>query len=1006
MKKLFYIFASAIVALGAVACQNEIEEGIDTNTNVESLSFTADIDETTRVAFDENGKTVWAAGDIIEVICGENTYEFTNTAEEVNTFTCTQTGVTGIVGQEVMAIYSYEQCQNLESSKGIAGSHLVAEGVFPEAEQGEALIFRLQNALLYFTATTDVTFTSSVAIFVVDNVEKNELTVAASEEKQYVAINGATTDFSYSANGVLIKSLTGFTFNVGMKYNLGTLDGVRITAVDKLNEQIAEGATTITLTEDVVFEEGDVLTIPAGKEVTIDLGGKTMTAVSQATTKTDNMIENKGNLTLTNGTIDYADVTVMTADPGYASNTIYNANGATLTIEEGVTIINNSGASVANYGYPHCIDNAGTLVINGGTFTNNANYSAMRIWCSKDDDTNVTINGGTFNGCIDFHNPDGNANKGTLTINGGTFNGDGFTNAAVRLLGFGTDVDEMVSTITGGTFNKQIKISNYTGGEMNAQVFFVSGGKFNVEPTGFLAENCVTYVDGEYYVAAPMADAMQVASEIRVSNEIDLAKVSLNGYTGAITGVGEAAALSTRNYTVAANANEFYNIQNSTITFQNIDLLFPTADIDFLQTGIVGKSSTFTLDNCYIEGQFTLNGNATWNFNECDFVSTEEGAYCSFVYGATKATFTECDFKGVDRAAKVYGTGGNIDVVYDNCTFTSTTTNKAAINIDANYATTTVAINGCSQTNMNDLYAVVGTKATVTIDGVMIGAVAMVNSTYYKTIEEAIAAANGDVVTLLADAKVSKACVINANTHTLTTGEGFLALKNYANDKGYYDVVATEAQTKFTIAGSFNSWGAATAMVKIKGTNVMVAKGVELEANTTMLFLEDGSYDYARGAKNETATLNTLEAVGSNDIKVTTAGTYDIYYLGGGYVILADGKVLPNVHFEAASASFYLKPNKDWLGGGARFAAYFCNGSSAAKWVNMTDSDYDGLWEVTTPNGENHKHIIFCRKNGANNTNGWDGNQWNQTADLTISGNTGNVYKITGWDKSGAWIAK
>ena len=95
----------------------------------------------------------------------------------------------------------------------------------------------------------------------------------------------------------------------------------------------------------------------------------------------------------------------------------------------------------------------------------------------------------------------------------------------------------------------------------------------------------------------------------------------------------------------------------------------------------------------------------------------DDGAYASFVYGCTKVTFNDCSFSGVDRAAKIYGTGGAIEAEYNNCTFTSTTSNKYAVNIDASYATTKVALNSCSQTGMPGLYAVVGTKATVWVDG-------------------------------------------------------------------------------------------------------------------------------------------------------------------------------------------------------------------------------------------------------------------------------------------------
>jgi hypothetical protein len=113
-----------------------------------------------------------------------------------------------------------------------------------------------------------------------------------------------------------------------------------------------------------------------------------------------------------------------------------------------------------------------------------------------------------------------------------------------------------------------------------------------------------------------------------------------------------------------------------------------------------------------------LNGGADWTFNKCVFGGAEVGAYASFVYGASKATFNNCSFSGVDRAAKIYGTGGTLNVEYNNCTFASTTANKYAVNIDANYATTTVALNACSLTGMPGLYKVEGSKATVIVDGV------------------------------------------------------------------------------------------------------------------------------------------------------------------------------------------------------------------------------------------------------------------------------------------------
>ena len=206
----------------------------------------------------------------------------------------------------------------------------------------------------------------------------------------------------------------------------------------------------------------------------------------------------------------------------YVSNTIQNSG--TLTIDGG-TIENNTNT---NAGYPHPIDNSGKLVINGGTFTSNANYSSIRIWCDTDDDTEVIINGGTFNGCIDLHNVSARANKGVLTINGGTFNADTYTNSAVRLLGFGNDVDEIFGYINGGTFNGKIKLNNYAGGEFNSQVFFIVGGSFSVDPSEFVVPGYKAEEEnGVYVVRKPQAlidfeNAIANGGDITLSEDITL----------------------------------------------------------------------------------------------------------------------------------------------------------------------------------------------------------------------------------------------------------------------------------------------------------------------------------------------------------------------------------------------------------------------------------------------------------------------------------------------------
>ena len=100
----------------------------------------------------------------------------------------------------------------------------------------------------------------------------------------------------------------------------------------------------------------------------------------------------------------------------------------------------------------------------------------------------------------------------------------------------------------------------------------------------------------------------------------------------------------------------------------------------------------------------------------------------------------------------------------------------------------------------------------------------------------------------------------------------------------------------------------------------------------------------------------------------------------------------------ATPTTLYLKPNSNWFVDGARFAAYFFG--NGEKWVSMTDSNGDGIYEVDVPSG--YPSVIFCRMSPSASANNWN-NKWNQTADLTVPTNGTNLYTVQDdtWDKGG-----
>lgn len=204
MKKIFYILASAIVALGAVACENEGLENVNPN-NGEGLTIAANI---TKVAW--SGVTpTWEAGDSF-VIEG---YTFT-TADGTN-FVCKTEGVHGLVGKTNVEVTFGE----FNSANGLAGT--VFTTTIDEIKlEGTVATFVPQNAVLQFTADlgTEITFASE------NLFSAAEVTVEATGKTQYVAVKaGVEGTFSYSVDGFKCKEKAGFTATAAKFYDLGIL---------------------------------------------------------------------------------------------------------------------------------------------------------------------------------------------------------------------------------------------------------------------------------------------------------------------------------------------------------------------------------------------------------------------------------------------------------------------------------------------------------------------------------------------------------------------------------------------------------------------------------------------------------------------------------------------------------------------------------------------------------------------------------------------------------------
>ncbi len=241
---------------------------------------------------------------------------------------------------------------------------------------------------------------------------------------------------------------------------------------------------------------------------------------------------------------------------------------------------------------------------------------------------------------------------------------------------------------------------------------------------------------------------------------------------------------------------------------------------------------------------------------------------------------------------------------------------------------------------------------------------------------------------------------------------------------GNLDTQETPDQpSSWSLCGTFNNWGD-TAMVTTEVKNLFVAKSVALDAYASFKVRKDKGWSENYGGGIVYMNPNGYIQVYANgaDISNTAAGTFDFYFdytskllymvdAGADYTAVAkqtvDGEEPKQEEPEVTENKLYLKPNANWKKDNARFAAYFWG--SGDKWVSMTDSDGDGIYELNIPEGYDYGcNVIFCRMNPNTTANNWN-NKWNQTSDLKAPTDGKNLYTVkeNTWDKGGGtWSTK
>ena len=289
----------------------------------------------------------------------------------------------------------------------------------------------------------------------------------------------------------------------------------------------AASGDTVTLLKDVTED----VTIPAGKTITLDLNGKTLTNVK------DHTILNNGDLTITGaGTVDnvshqkgalYNKGTVVvnggTFDRSKENGKTSNDSGSNswYTIKNVGFMTIHDGATVQTAGNNTTLGKFSSLVSNGyfnaGDYTNNKGL----------DQPILTIDGGTFRGGL---NTIKNDDRAKLTISGGTFSnyyqavvqnhniaeitGGTFTAASdaeketygIYNCGCAADIDLGTLTVSGGTFTG----ATYAVAEVSSQnaAVNISGGQFAGTKAAIIkssTSNATIAISGGYFTSDPSA---------------------------------------------------------------------------------------------------------------------------------------------------------------------------------------------------------------------------------------------------------------------------------------------------------------------------------------------------------------------------------------------------------------------------------------------------------------------------------------------------------------------
>ena len=415
--------------------------------------------------------------------------------------------------------------------------------------------------------------------------------------------------------------------------NAATTENSTVTLLKDVTEDITI-PTGVTAMLDL---SGKTLTNKAGKHtITVENGGKLNISDSVGTGVVDNTshgkaaIYNKGEVTLNGGTFERSAEKGTYSPYSDGGNSWYTiANYGTMEINTGVTVENAGG-------YSSMIRNGGdvtadcNLTIEGGNFAGGVNTV-------KNDPFGVlTINGGNFSNTAQYVIM--NWNKAEITA--GTFQTLDTASAVLFTSAYGAD-DNTVGklTISGGEFKhasdtQEMIVDHYD--ESNSGAAAVTGGRFDADISKYIPSDYVQSADGTveklgesnavakvgdtYYKT--LADAVTAADNATVTLLKDVTAnvtipadktitLNLNGMT--LTNVDDHTILNNGNLTITGTGR-VDNISHAKGALYNKGTVvinggtFDRSQENGMNKGESGQNSWYTIKNV---GTMTINDGAT-----------------------------------------------------------------------------------------------------------------------------------------------------------------------------------------------------------------------------------------------------------------------------------------------------------------------------------------------------------------------------------------------------------